>query len=462
MANLSEAQKQVAKRVASRYLLTMNKRVAAFSVAMGAFGVCAAELPQVTCDVAVVGGGSAGICAAVASGRAGAKTVLVEAAHQVGGNTTTGGVNFPGLFHAWGRQVIAGAGWDLVTNTVGLAGGALPDFTQPTGKAHWKQQVTVNIPLFVALAEEALRQAGVAIHYHAAPMRIERAAEGWRMTTAAAGDTRTILCKQLVDCTGNGAVAGLLGLERLREEERQPGSFAYRLKPNAELAKLDAKALQARFEEAVKAGVLQRGDCRYGVLHFLQIGGDVGNYVEGADNSTADARTETNLRGRASMLRMYRWLRTVPGLERVALEGMSPEVGIRETYRVLGECRVTRDDYVTGRVWEDSVCYAFYPVDLHDKTSGVKPAHLKEGVVPTVPLRALIPKGSQNLLVAGRCLSSDRLANSGLRVQATCMATGQAAGAAAALAARRGVTPGALPLAELKARLKAQGAIVPE
>jgi len=78
-----------------------------------------------------------------------------------------------------------------------------------------------------------------------------------------------------------------------------------------------------------------------------------------------------------------------------------------------------------------------------------------------VPLRALIPKGSRNLLVAGRCLSSDRLANSALRVQATCMATGQAAGAAAALATRRGVTPGEVPLDELKALLAAHGGIVP-
>jgi len=429
--------------------------------ALAALAAGAAELPTVACDVVVVGGGSAGISAAVQSGRAGAKTVLVESAHQVGGTTTTGGVNFPGLFHAWGRQVIAGAGWEIVTNTVALDGGRLPDFAQPTGKAHWKHQVTVNVPLFVALAEETLARAGVAIHYHAAPTAIEAVAEGWRVTTVAAGDTRVIVCKQLVDCTGNGAVAGLLGLERMRGEERQPGSLDYRINPNADLSKLDAKALQARFEEAVKAGTVQRGDCRWGVMHFLQGGGNVGNYVEGADNSTADARTETNLRGRASMLRMYRWLKTVPGLEKVRLEGMSPEVGVRETYRVAGEVVVTQEDYVSGRRWEDAVCYAFYPIDLHDKASGVKPAHLAEGVVPTVPLRALIPKGSRNLLVAGRCLSSDRLANSALRVQGTCMATGQAAGAAAALAARLGVTPGAVPLEELKAVLEAGGAVVP-
>ncbi len=426
-----------------------------------AFGL-AAELPQVTCDVVVVGGGAAGICAAVQSGRAGAKTVLVEAAHQVGGNTTTGGVNFPGLFHAWGRQVVAGVGWDLVTNTVGTAGDALPDFAQPTGKAHWKHQVTVNVPLYVALAEEMLQGAGVTIQYHAAPMRVEKAGEGWRIVTAAAGDTRTILCKQIVDCTGNGAVAGLLGLERLREEERMPGSFCYTVRPNADLKKLDAKALQARFEAAVKAGVVQRSDCRFGVMPFLQAGGNVGNYVVGADSSNADARTDTNLRGRAGMLRMYRWLKTVPGLENVTLESMSPEVGIRETYRVLGEVLITCDDYVSGRRWADSVCFAFYPVDMHNQKTGVQPAHLKEGVVPTVPLRALIPKGSRNLLVAGRCLSSDRLANSGLRVQSTCMATGQAAGAAAALAAKRGVSPGEVPVAELKSLLAQSGAIVPE
>ena len=113
---------------------------------VAALAVCeltsAVELAPVACEVVVVGGGSAGICAAIQSGRAGAKTVLLESAHQVGGNTTSGGVNFPGLFHAWGKQVIAGIGWELVKETVALEGGTLPDFTRPTGKAHWNHQVT--------------------------------------------------------------------------------------------------------------------------------------------------------------------------------------------------------------------------------------------------------------------------------------------------------------------------------
>ncbi len=425
------------------------------------FQMMAAELPPITCDVVVVGGGSAGVPAAVQSGRAGARTVLLEAAHQVGGNTTTGGVNFPGLFHAWGRQVIAGAGWDIVTNSVAMDGGKLPDFTRPTGKRHYDHQVLINIPLYAALSEEALINAGVTIKYHTAPMAIVSENGGWTITTATVGETRKIYCKQIVDCTGNGAVAGLLGLERLQGDERQPGTFVYRIQPNTDPSKIDAKMLQERYAEALKSGALQENDTRWGISAFIKGGGNTANYVVGADNSTSDLRIETNIRGRQAMLRMLRFLKSVPGLEKVTLQSMSAEVGIRETYRVLGEYVMTQEDYTSGRIWDDSVCYAFYPIDLHDKKSGVQPAHLKEGIIPTVPLRALIPKGSRNLLVAGRCLSSDRLANSALRVQATCMATGQAAGAAAALAIQKGVTPGEVPIEEIKALLRASGAIVP-
>ena len=140
---------------------------------------------------------------------------------------------------------------------------------------------------------------------------------------------------------------------------------------------------------------------------------------------------------------------------------MQPETAHRESYRILGETVITVKDYTSGRVFEDAVCYAFYPVDLHTR-KGVKPKPLARGVVPTIPLRALIPKNSRNILVAGRCVSSDRLANSGLRVQASCMAMGQAAGAAAALAAEQNTTPLEVPLKDIREVLRRNGAIVPE
>ena len=139
---------------------------------------------------------------------------------------------------------------------------------------------------------------------------------------------------------------------------------------------------------------------------------------------------------------------------------MQPETAHRESYRILGETVITVDDYTSGRVFEDAVAYAFYPVDLHTR-SGVQPKPLARGTVPTIPLRALVPKGSRNIMVAGRCVSSDRLANSGLRVQASCMAMGQAAGATAALAAQKDTTPLAVPLNEVRTMLRQHGAIVP-
>ena len=140
---------------------------------------------------------------------------------------------------------------------------------------------------------------------------------------------------------------------------------------------------------------------------------------------------------------------------------MQPETGFRETFRIKGETVITVNDYTSGRVFDDAISYAFYPVDLHTK-SGVRPKPLKRGTVPTISLSALIPKGSRNIIVAGRCVSSDRLANSGLRVQASCMGMGQAAGVAASLAAKAGSTPLEVPLPEIHAVLREHGQIVPD
>ena len=371
-----------------------------------------------TVDILVVGGGTAGTIAAIQAGRAGAKTLLTERGAQLGGMTTTGGVSYPGLFDAWGKQVIAGIGWELVKESVELDGGALPDFAR-VPKAHWQNQVRVNQFLYAILAEEKCTQAGVEIAYYEFPQAIVATADAWQVDCVGFGTRRRVLCKQIIDCTGGAEVVGMLGLERMREEETQPGSMLFKLGGHNEPGRAGLQAL----------------------------------YVHGADSSNSRTVTTASLTGRKAVLAKVR-------KDEKRLLHLQPEPGFRESFRIVGETMITVQDYTSGRKFPDAVANAFYPVDLHTK-SGVRPKPLKRGTVPTIPLGALIPKGSRNILVAGRSLSSDRLANSGLRVQAPCMAMGQAAAATAALAVQQGLSPLEVPLTDIRALLREHGAIVP-
>jgi hypothetical protein len=397
---------------------------AGFAIASSAH-VAAAEIPDAAepeitreVDVLVVGGGTAGTIAAIQAGRAGAKTLLLERNAQLGGTTTTGGVAFPGLFDAWGKQVIAGIGWELVKECVELDGGKLPDFAK-VPQRHWMNQVHINQFLYALLAEEKCAEAGVQIAYYEFPGALTATASGWQVDCVGFGTRRRVLCQQIIDCTGGAEVAGMAGFERLHEDERQPGSYLFQL---------------GKAHEPAAAQ-----------LHRL--------YVHGADSTNSRTVTEANLTGRKAILAKLR-------KDKQRLMHLQPETGFRESFRIVGETMITVNDYTSGRLFEDAISNAFYPVDLHTK-SGVKPKPLKPGTVPTIPLRALIPKGSRNIIVAGRCLSSDRLANSGLRVQASCMGMGQAAGVAATLAAKSGTTPLEVPLAEIRQTLRDHGQIVP-
>lgn len=418
------------------------------------------ESPQIDTDILVIGGGTAGTIAAIQAGRAGCKTILLESGSQLGGTMTTGGVCFPGLFYAWGKQIVGGIGWELVTEAVRMNGDVLPDFNKPFGRSHPKHQILLNAPLFAMLAEEKCIKAGVSIRYYETPVRVTALKSGWNVEVLGKGTHIAINCKQIIDATGNASVAALAGYRRLKGEEVQPGSLIFELE-GYDLSSLDFSDLSKKFDEALKRGFLLKSDAYAGVKGLLTVkGGLATQHILNADSSTSELHTRANIEGRTSLLRALRFVRTLPGCENARIKKMQAETAIRETYRIDGLYQISHQDYIEGKIFDDSLSYSYYPIDLH-VTHGVSPKHLAEGIIATVPLRAFIPKGSRNFLVAGRCVSSDRLANSALRVQASCMGMGQAAGAAAFLACSEGKSPADLPIERLKTLIRKYGGIVP-
>jgi glycine/D-amino acid oxidase-like deaminating enzyme len=447
---------------------SMIKSMGALSLGMAAPSLSKAEVliqpyetkkKNITTDILVIGGGTAGTVAAIQAGRAGFKTVLVEFGSQLGGTTTTGGVSFPGIFHAWGKQVIGGIGWELVEECVAMNDDALPDFSVPHGRQHPKHQVYVNGPLYTLLAEDKCLEAGVDIRFYETPVRMKFRKDKWVVETVGKGTHTQITCDQVIDCTGNALATSMAGFKVLREAVTQPGTLLFKLE-GYDLAKLDMNLLEQIYTEELKKGEMAREEFRNIRTVLNSTGYTFSGHVAAADSTTSETHTMTNIKGRKALLKMLRFLRTLPGCENTRVLKVQTETGVRETYRIDGLHRITESEYWTGKVFEDAVSYSYYPIDLHDD-EGVKPVHLPENVVPTIPLRALIPKGSRNFIVAGRCVSSDRAANSALRVQASCMGMGQAAAVAAVLASKSGKTPAEIPMKDIGQLLKEHGAIVP-
>jgi hypothetical protein len=274
----------------------------------------------------------------------------------------------------------------------------------------------------------------------------------------------TVRTHTVVDCTGDANAVSLAGLPVARNPSLQPGTLVVRA-TGYDLTQLDLPALEAAFLSAVAEGRLQRSDLigkPNPVSQFLQWHGGNSVHVVGIDARSSAGRSAAEVQARALILRLQRFFRAQPGLENFHYDFFASECGVRESCTIQGEARVTLEDYLSGRVWEDAVCHSYYPIDVHQLDGGsIDTRPLAEGVVPTIPYRALLPRDSRNLIVAGRCASGDQQANSAFRVQASCMAMGQAAGAAAALAAQRDCELREVPLTVLHTLLRAHGAIVP-
>lgn len=415
-------------------------------------------------DVVVVGGGTAGVIAAVQAGRAGARTLLIEKNGMLGGTMTVGGINAPAHFFAWGKPVIAGIGWELVRRTMEICGKPIPtpDFTIGNDKPG---HVTMDKAVYAAVCDEAVLASGAELLFHVMPAAAVFENGAWSLTLCTKTGLQKTRAQALIDATGDANVVSLAGFPLVHSSIVQPATLQLRCS-GYDVAALDFPALKAAADAAIAAGELKTTDLSWrntGPESFLKGHGGNANHIWAPGADTSEGRSEAEVEGRRSLLRMYRFFKKQPGLDKFQIDWVCPETSIRETVTIQGKETVTVADYESGFFHETAVCYAYYNIDEHlNNGEGINYRRLKPDVVPTIPRGALLPAGSRFLLVAGRCAASDREANSAIRVECPCMAMGQAAGAMAALSAKTKVDPEALPLGDVRALLRQHGAVVPE
>jgi len=432
---------------------------------------------QAEYDVIVCGGGTAGVIAAIQAGRAGARTLLIEKNGMLGGTVTVGGINAPAHFFAWGTQIIGGIGWELMRKTLAETGKPIPtpDFTRENNRL---PHLSMDKAVFAAICDMAVLDAGVELLFHAMPGAAQwhglparedhgqdaHATGYWTLTVCTKTGLRETRATVLIDATGDANVVELAGFDVVCPETVQPATLVMHC-AGYDAEALDYAALLEASKAAIAAGELITTDISWGdngPEAFLRSHGHNANHLRAPKAETSEGKTAAEVEARQAMLRMYRFCKQQPGLENFRIDWVCTEVGIRETVTINGKSTVTAEDYEMGRVFDDALCYAFYPIDEHlNDGKGINFRLLNRHVLPTIPRGALLPKGSRNLIVAGRTVSSDRLAHSALRVECPCMAMGQAAGAMAALTARTGLDPEYLPLADIYALLHEHDAVVP-
>ncbi|MEN8244067.1 MAG: FAD-dependent oxidoreductase [Thermodesulfobacteriota bacterium] len=415
-------------------------------------------------DVIVAGGGTAGHVAAIQAARAGARTSVIEAGSMLGGTMTAGGVYMPNHFFSTEGPVVQGIAWELYTKSKEIEGLPVPEFKKRRPLDTPGYYSYINVPIYAALAEETAVQAGVDIHFHEFISDVSADGNYWEVTALGRGIRRITKAREIIDCTGDADVVRMLGLETLRSTTRQPGAYQYKIE-GIEHEQVWEKEVQQIFDEALAAGKLYEGDFAYAKTrpfsYYLAHGGHNATHIYDADTSDADGQTRANLEGRARMLRMFRFLTSsVPGCERAVLKTMYNHALSRESYRIAGEYKITRADFMQATHFDDKVCNAFNYIDMHSREKGCEEIfHASRHLVPTVPFRALIPKKSSRITVAGRIVSAERMALAGIRAQCTCMAMGQAMGAAAALAVRRGIPSGKIDAGDIVALTVEHGAV---
>ena len=411
-----------------------------------------------TADVLVAGGGPAGIGAAVAAARNGADVLLVEGANSLGGMASNGLVT-------------------TMLRVAGCEGGIVREIwarLEVLDSAHVSGRgAEVNASVFKLAALQIAREAGVRLLLHA--LAGEAITDGKRVLgarIAGKGGIQSVSARVVVDATGDGDLAASAGAAW--EKGREDGSLQA-VSLNFELAGVDRSALPTWDEfvklsgQAIQDGAIDlppyvkslhfgREHPFYpaGVTHFQL------DLATGVDASDPESLTEGEAVCHERVLQIWRFLKErVPGFEDSAIVNVAAYLGVRETRRIRGERVLCDDDVLSARKFPDGISRGSFYMDVHDGQT--KTPEYKASLAPPpgdfyeIPYGCLVPLDLDGLLVCGRCISTTRMANGSIRIQATCMNTGQAAGTAAALCVQRGVRPRDVSGAELRGVLVEQG-----
>lgn len=433
-------------------------------------------------DVVVVGGGTAGFIAAVAAARTGAHTVLIERWGYLGGALTGTYCTSPGLFgDSEGRQIIKGIGWEVIER-MEQEDAAILD------REHWKAQIFPETIKTVAL--EMVAESGVNLYLHtwASELLMEKRVIKGIVVQSKSG-RGVVEGKVFVDATGDADVAFLAG----SPTEKLDPDLLWQTSVDLTVCNVDpAKVIQWAEDNPDRAVLLSSSedtDETYGVhpMFSFIVPGEESEGLDGrggirivgpmptvkllihrsvsrvqgsveVDGTNVRDLTYAEIEARRRALAHLAYLKdTVPGYEDAFVIGAS-YLGVRETRRIIGEYVLTIDDLVHNARFPDVVALNCRALDRHLKGQVFEITFLKGN--HDIPLRALIPQKVENLLVAGRCISSDHDANASLRGAATCLATGHAAGTAAALAARENGSVRDLDIQAIQHVLKEQQAIL--
>jgi hypothetical protein len=438
-------------------------------------------------DVAVVGGGPAGLGAALGAARAGADVVLVERYGFLGGNATAAlvmplmsfhneiraarasddgaPVRLLPTDHGPGEPMVAGVLQELLDRLVATAGAVTP--SRETGYT-----VPIDPEAYKLTFLDMLDDAGVRYLFHAFASGVVD--EGVVYETKAG--PIVVEADVTVDCTGDGDVAAAAGADyavgREADGLTQPMTLMFRM------VEFDRErfggyvrehpdqwrgvhGLWELVAEAQAAGELDLP--REDILFFASP-----HERELSVNSTRAGGlgidpweiTRAEWLARRQMRAIVSFLRSrVPGFEDAYNVQSGATIGVRETRRILGEHCLTGEEVLSARKFDDAIARGSYPVDIHDpKGEGTVLERLPPGEAYDIPLRCLLPRGVDRVITAGRCISGTHEAHSSYRVTPTAMATGQAAGVCAALAAGSARIPRAVSHGEVQLELLRQGA----